>query len=233
MDYFSSDNYSRGNNLNRFLAKTYGLMCLAVFISAVTASLVMNVYADQFSAFISNSRWGIWLIILLPIALTFIISFDATRNPLLSLVLLAITAIVYGITFSFIAEAYTDADIATAFISAAGVFLTMSLIGTFSSRDFTRLGAYASAALIGLVIAMIINWFFRNPAVDYLLSFIAVGIFTALTAWDARQMKNIFFRYGSSQQVAGLAIVGALQLYLDFVNLFANFLTIFSFGDDR
>lgn len=232
MDDFSSDNYYQDNGLNHFLAKTYGLMCLAVFLSAITASLVMNVYADQFSSFIANSRWGIWLIILLPIVLTFIISFDATRNPFLSLILLAITAIIYGITFSFIAEAYTDANIATAFISAAGVFLTMSLIGTFAKRDFAKMGAYASAALIGLIVALIINWFFRNPVIDYVLSFIAVGVFTALTAWDARQMKNIYFRY-HGQQAAGLAIVGALQLYLDFVNLFANFLTIFSFSNDR
>ena len=164
---------------------------------------------------------------MLPIFLTFGISFNATRSPGLGLVLLIITSIVYGITFAFIAGAYTGTDIATAFVSSAGIFLTMALIGTCSHRDF------ASAALIGLIIAMVVNFFLQNPAIDYILSVIAVIIFTILTAWDAQRMKNIYLEYGEGASTTGLAILGALQLYLDFINLFINFLDIFGSSDER
>ena len=217
------------NGLNSFLTRMYGLMTLAVLISALTAWLVMGVFAKQFI----NNRWGIWLIILLPIFLTFGISFNATRSPGLGFVLLIITSIVYGITFAFIAGAYTGTDIATAFVSSASIFLTMALIGTCSHRDFARVGSFASAALIGLIIAMVVNFFLQNPAIDYILSVIAVIIFTILTAWDAQRMKNIYLEYGGGASTTGLAILGALQLYLDFINLFINFLDIFGSSDER
>lgn len=221
------------NGLNRFLTRMYGLMTLAVLVSALTAWLVMGVFAKQFTSFMINNRWGIWLIILLPIFLTFGISFNATRSPGLGFVLLIITSIIYGITFAFIAGAYTGTDITTAFVSSAGIFLTMVLIGTCSHRDFARAGSFASAALIGLIIAMVVNFFLQNPAIDYILSVIAVIIFTILTAWDAQRMKNIYLEYGEGASTTGLAILGALQLYLDFINLFINFLDIFGSSDER
>ena len=99
MDRFPSDRRPVADisGLNRFLTKMYGLMTFAVLISALTAWLVANVFANQFTAFLTNNRWGIWLIIFL----TFGISFNATRSPGVSFVLLIITAIIYGITFSF------------------------------------------------------------------------------------------------------------------------------------
>lgn len=221
------------NGLNRFLTKMYGLMTLAVLISALTAWLVMGVFVNQFTAFMANNRWGIWLIILLPIFLTLGISFNATRSPGLSFILLIITAIIYGVTFAFIAGAYTGTDITAAFISSAGVFLTMTIIGTCSHYDFAKIGSFASAALIGLIIALLINFFLQNPAIDYILSVIAVIIFTILTAWDAQRMKNIYLEYGDGAPTNGLAIIGALQLYLDFINLFINFLDIFGSSDER
>lgn len=221
------------NGLNRFLSKMYGLMGLAVLVSAATAWLVMDVFAQQFTAFLVNNRWSVWLIILLPIILTFAINFNATRSPGTCLFLLLLTAIVYGISFAFIAGAYAGNDIATAFVSSAGVFLTMALIGTFSHRDFTRIGSYASAALIGLIIAMLVNFFVQSPMINYILSIIAVIIFTALTAWDAQRMKNIYLEYGGQGSSTGLAVLGALQLYLDFINLFISFLNIFGSSNER
>lgn len=234
MDEFSPNrrNVTDITDLNRFLSKMYGLMTFAVLLSALTAWLVMDVFARQFTSFIVNNRWGMWLILLLPIFLTLGISFNAMRSPGLGLVLLIITAIVYGITFAFIAGAYTQTDIATAFVSSAGVFATMALIGTFSHRDFTRMGSYASAALIGLIIAMLVNFFVQSPMINYILSVIAVIIFTILTAWDAQRMKNIYIENVGQVSVNGLAVLGALQLYLDFVNLFINLLDIFG-SDNR
>ena len=216
--------------LNSFLSKMYGIMALAVFVSAITAYLTMTVFAGPMMRFASNS-WGVWLLLLLPFALTIGISFRATRNPVASFIMLMITAIIYGITFAFIAGAYTGADIAAAFISSAGVFITMAIIGTVTKRNLSNLGSYASAALIGLIVAWIINMFRKNPMVDYIFSFIAVIIFTILTAWDAQRMKQIYLNYGSQVSTTGLAVQGALMLYLDFVNLFLQFLEIFGFSN--
>ena len=235
MDNFSPNRRNVVNitDLNKFLTKMYGLMTLAVLLSALTAWLVMTVFAQQFTAFMVNNRWGMWLIILLPIILTFGINFNATRSPGLCLFLLILTAIVYGITFTFIAGTYAGTDIATAFVSSAGVFLTMAIIGTFSHRDFTRLGSYASAALIGMIIAMLVNFFVQSPIINYLLSIVAVIIFTALTAWDAQRMKNIYTECNGQVSSNGLAVLGALQLYLDFINLFISFLDIFGSSNER
>ena len=109
----------------------------------------------------------------------------------------------------------------------------MAIIGTFSHRDFTRIGSYACAALIGLIIALLVNFFVQSPMISYILSIIAVIIFTALTAWDAQRMKNIYLECDGQISSNGLAVLGALQLYLDFINLFVSFLDIFGSDSER
>lgn len=172
------------SGLNVFLSKIYGYMALAVFVSALSAYLTMTVFAKQMVALMVSHPWTMWLLLLLPIALTFVINFRATRNPVASFILLIITAIIYGITFAFIAGAYTGQDIAS-----ASVFVVMAIIGTVTKKDLSRWGSYASAALIGLIVAMLVNLFLKNPMVSYIFSFIAVIIFTVLTAWDAQKME--------------------------------------------
>ena len=221
------------SGLNIFLSKLYGFMAIAVFVSAISSYLTMIVFARQMTALMVQHPWTMWLLLLVPIALTFVINFRATRNPVASFILLMITAIIYGITFAFIAGAYTGEDIASAFVASATVFITMAILGTVIKKDLSRWGSYASAALIGLIVAMLVNLFLKNPMIDYIFSFIAVIIFTILTAWDAQRMKNIYLQYGDAGSSNGLAVLGALQLYLDFVNLFLQFLTIFGSSDDN
>ena len=219
------------SGVNIFLSRLYGLMALAVLVSALSSYLTMTVFARQMVNLMNYHTWAMWFLLLLPIALTLIINFNATRSPGMSFVLLMLTAIVYGVTFAFIAGAYTGEDIASAFIASASVFIVMAILGTVTKRDLSRIGSYASAALIGLIVAMLINLFLKNPTIDYIFSFIAVIIFTILTAWDAQRMKQIYENYGGQVSVDGLAVAGALALYLDFVNLFLQFLQIFGFSD--
>ncbi|MDH5101217.1 Bax inhibitor-1/YccA family protein [Lactobacillus kefiranofaciens] len=221
------------SGLNIFLSKTYGFMALAVLVSAISSYLTMTIFAKQMTVLMVQHPWTMWLLLLVPIALTFVINFRATRNPVVSFILLMITAIIYGITFAFIAGAYTGEDIASAFVASATVFVTMAILGTVIKKDLSRWGSYASAALIGLIVAMLVNLFLKNPMIDYIFSFIAVIIFTILTAWDAQRMKNIYLQFGNSGSTNGLAVLGTLQLYLDFVNLFLQFLTIFGSSDDN
>lgn len=109
----------------------------------------------------------------------------------------------------------------------------MAILGTITKKDLSRIGFYASAALIGLIVAMLVNLFLHNPIIDYVFSIIAVIIFTILTAWDAQRMKDIYLQYGADLSTNGLAVLGALQLYLDFVNLFLQFLDIFGANEDK
>ena len=145
--------------------------------------------------------------------------------------MLMVTAVIYGFVFSLIAGAYTGANIAAAFLSSAAIFVYLAIYGTVTKRDLSRAGSQASAALIALIIAWIINMFLQSPAITYIFSFIAVIIFVVLTAWDAQKMKNLYLQYGNQTSVSGLAVVGALQLYLDFINLFIQLLQIFGMSN--
>ncbi|MGQ5708918.1 Bax inhibitor-1/YccA family protein [Lactobacillus sp. LL6] len=236
MDNFSNNPERRKvvdvSQVNSFLAKTYGIMALAVLVSALTAFLSTTVLRSVFISLLSNAAAS-WVLLFLPLVLTFVISFRATRNPVASFIMLMIMAIAYGFTFAIICTAYTGATIATAFVSAATVFIAMALYGTFTKKDLANFGAYAFAALIGLIVASLVNLFLKNPMVTYIFSYIGVIIFTILTAWNAQQMKNIYANYADENTELGLAVAGALQLYLDFVNLFMYFLEIFGFNDRR
>lgn len=218
--------------VNSFLAKTYGIMALAVLVSALTAFLVTSVLRTTFISMLSNPTSS-WILLLLPFILTIAISFKATRNPVASFVMLMIMAVAYGLTFAIIAAAYTGATIATAFVSAATVFISMAIYGTVTKKDLANIGSYCFAALIGFIVASLVNLFLRNPMITYIFSYIGVIIFTGLTAWNAQQMKTIYARFANQTSVLGLAVAGALQLYLDFINLFMFFLQIFGFSQDR
>ncbi|EFG54840.1 BAX inhibitor (BI)-1/YccA family protein [Lactobacillus amylolyticus] len=236
MDNFSSNPGRRQvqdiSAVNSFLTKTYSIMALAVLVSALTAFLSTTVFKAAFVALFSNKA-SAWIILFLPLILSFAISFRAIRNPVASFVMLMIMAVAYGLTFAIICAAYTDATVATAFVSAAAVFITMAVYGTVTKRDLDNIGSYGTAALIGFIVATIVNIFLRNPMITYIFAYIGVLIFVGLTAWNAQQMKTIYAKYADQTNSLGLATAGALQLYLDFVNLFMFFLQIFGMGGDR
>ena len=236
MDNFSND-YGRRQvrdvtEVNSFLTKTYGMMALAVFVSAITAYLADTVFQSVLIGLFTN-RASSLVLLFLPIVLTFAISFSATRKPVASFVMLMVEAVVYGLVFAVIATAYTGATLATAFLASSAVFVSMAIYGSVTKRDLSNIGAYAFAALIGLLVATVVNMFLRNPMVTYIFSYIGVIIFTGLTAWDAQRMKNIYAQYADQNTTMGLAVAGALQLYLDFINIFLYFLQIFGVSDNR
>lgn len=229
MDNFSNPERRQVENVsavNSFLTKTYSIMALAVLVSALTAYLSTTVFKSAFVTLMSNSA-SAWTILLLPVILTLFIGFRATRNPVASFVMLMVMSVAYGITFAVLSYAYTGATITSAFVSSAVVFIAMAIYGSVTKRDLSNIGSYAFAALIGLIVASVVNLFLRNPMVTYIFSYIAVIIFTGLTAWDAQKVKRIYSEYAGQTSELGLAITGALQLYLDFVNLFMYFLQIF------
>lgn len=218
------------SEVNGFLSKMYGYMGLAVLVSAITAFLTMTVFR---AAVMQMPTALMWIILIVPLGLSMGISFRATRNPVAGFVMLMILAVIYGFEFALLAGFYTGAQISTAFLSSAAVFGAMAIFGTFTKRDLNNLGSYMGAALIGLLVAMIVNIFLRNSVASFVFSIIGVIIFTSLTAYDAQKMKSIYNNYGSQVPTNGLAVLGALQLYLDFINIFLFLLQIFGMGNDR
>ena len=144
-------------------------------------------------------------------------------------VLFAIYALLNGVTFSFIFLVYTAASIAQTFFITAGVFAAMGLVGLFIKRDLSTFGRIFYMALIGLIIASVANWFFKNDMLMSICNYLGVIIFTGLTAYDTQKIKNLLLSVGSADNEMGLRIslLGSLTLYLDFVNLFLYLLRFF------
>ena len=141
---------------------------------------------------------------------------------------LGIFAALNGLSLGSIFLVYTTASIAKTFFITASTFGAMSIYGHTTKKDLTAAGSFAYMGLIGLVIAGLINLFLRSPALDFTVSFIGVGIFTVLTAWDTQKLKSIYYAMnGNTARAGNIAVYGALTLYLDFINLFIMVLHFF------
>lgn len=220
--------YGNQAGLNSFMTKMYGFMAGAVAISAVTAYLISNVYQVQALTFFSNNRWAVWGILILQVVLVMSISFKADRSPAMSLTGLGLYSVLEGLFFGLIVQVYSSQDVTMAFVSATVMFTVLALMGTNTKKDLSGIGRQAMAALIALIIVMIINIFLRSSIITLAFSFIGVVIFAALIAWDSQRFRQMYIQYGNQINTTNLAIMGALQLYLDFVNLFIQLLNIFT-----
>ncbi|PLA94352.1 hypothetical protein CYR84_03375 [Ligilactobacillus salivarius] len=220
--------YGNQVGLNSFMAKMYGFMAGAVAISAVTAYLISNVYQVQALTFFANNRWAVWGILILQVVLVMSMSFKADRSPAMSLTGLGLYSVLEGLFFGLIVQVYSSQDVTMAFVSAIVMFIVLALMGTNTKKDLSGIGRQAMAALIALIIVMIINIFLKSSIITLAFSFIGVIIFAALIAWDSQRFRQMYIQYGNQINTTNLAIMGALQLYLDFVNLFIQLLNIFT-----
>lgn len=167
--------------------------------------------------------------------LIFVLVMSFSFNKLSSFALLALFvaySAVMGISLSFIFLAYTAGSITSTFFITAGTFSAMAILGYTTKQDLTKFGSILMMGLIGIIIAMVVNMFLNSAVMDYVISCIGVLIFTGLTAYDVQKLKRIGSgaEYGT-ESTNKLAIMGALNLYLDFVNLFLFLLRLF--GDRR
>lgn len=220
--------YGNQAGLNSFMTKMYGFMAGAVAISAVTAYLISNVYQVQALTFFANNRWAVWGILILQVVLVMSMSFKADRSPAMSLTGLGLYSVLEGLFFGLIVQVYSSQDVTMAFVSATVMFTVLALMGTNTKKDLSGIGRQAMAALIALIIVMIINIFLRSSIITLAFSFIGVVIFAALIAWNSQRFRQMYIQYGNQINATNLAIMGALQLYLDFVNLFIQLLNIFT-----
>jgi FtsH-binding integral membrane protein len=174
-----------------------------------------------------------YVVMFAPLAFVLVMSF--AFNKLSSIALLALFIVysaVMGVSFSFIFLAYTASSIASTFFITAATFGVMAVVGYTTKQDLTKFGSILFMALIGIIIASVVNMFMGSELMDYIISCVGVLVFTGLTAYDVQKLKRIGsgVEYGS-ESANKLAIMGALNLYLDFVNLFLMLLRLF--GDRR
>ncbi len=225
--YFSKESttyYDEG--LRVYMLSIYRNMSMALSISALVAYIVGS--NNQIAMMIFASPLA-YTVIFAPLIYIFFFSRNLMSMSREQATLhLGIFAALNGFSLGSIFLVYTTASIAKTFFITASTFGAMSLYGYSTKRDLTSLGSFAYMGLIGLVIAGLINLFLRSAALDFAVSFIGVGIFTLLTAWDTQKLKSIYYSMNGTRAKAGnIAIYGALTLYLDFINLFTILLHFF------
>ena len=211
--------------LRAYMLKVYNLMALGLAITGLAAwgAFALAVSDGQLTAFgqlIYTSAFR-WVVILAPLALVFFISF---RIDKMSVAAAQTTFWVYsalvGLSLSTIFLVYTGASIVQTFFVTAAAFGALSLWGYTTKRDLTAMGSFLIMGVFGIIIAMLVNLFLQSTALQFAISAIGVLIFAGLTAFDTQKIKELYF-VGDDTLVAGRkAIMGALRLYLDFINLF-------------
>jgi FtsH-binding integral membrane protein len=209
------------------MRKVYVWMTLAMVITGITAFGVASSPA-LLMAIVSN-RILFWGLIIAEFALVFGISAGINSLSLTTATLLFILySVINGATLSFIFIAYTMSSIANVFFITAGMFGVMAAVGYFTKKDLTSLGKILMMALIGLVIATVANIFIGGQTFGLIVSYIGVIVFVGLTAYDSQKIKVMLATQTDGGETAQkLALLGALTLYLDFINLFLYLLRIF------
>lgn len=219
-----------------FMASVFSWMFAALAIT----SLIAYYFAHNFGAmsFLVNPTTGGlsvlgYVVMFAPLGFVLIMSlgFNKLSYPVL-LFLFLIYSAVMGMSLSFIFFQFTAASIYGTFAAAAGMFGLMAVVGYTTKTDLTKFGSIMMMALVGIIIASIINYFADSESLDYIISIIGVLVFTGLTAYDVQKLKRIGAGVEFGTAATGkLVIMGALNLYLDFINLFLFLLRLF--GDRK
>jgi FtsH-binding integral membrane protein len=229
------ENTGTGAISKNFMANVFLWMFIALGISAAV-SFYFSLNANILLEYLVKPEGGLnmlgWAVMLAPLAFVMLMSFGFARlsAPVITGLFLLYAA-VNGISFSFILLAYTASSVLTCFITAAGMFGTMAIMGYKTKKDLTGFGRIMMMGLIGILIAIVVNFFMQSDTMDYLISFIGVMVFTGLTAYDVQKLKRIGagieFEGTDAAEVKKLSILGALTLYLDFINIFLFLLRLF------
>ena len=207
-----------GERVTAFLRMVYGWMCAGLAITAVVAYAITSSPALT-GALVAN-QFLFLVLFVAQLGLVFFLSARVDRlAPGTATLLFILYAALTGVTFAVILLAYTGASIATTFMVTAGMFGALALYGTTTSRSLAGVGQFLFMGLIGVVLASLVGMFWRNAALEFLISVVGVIVFTGLTAWDAQRLKQMALQIPESQ-IGSYAILGALSLYLNFINLF-------------
>ena len=211
--------------LNRFFAKIYGYVAVGVGLSALVAYLSLTVFFEATLNLVMGGRFVIWGIMIVEIALVLFASTAAAKNSPMALPLFIAYSALNGFTISIVLWAYTGETVLLSFVTAVGMFAVMAIIGATTKKNLSAMGQALIAALIGVIIASVVNMFLQSSGMSFIISLISVVIFAGLIAYDNQRIRYVFEETGGQVQ-EGWAISLALQLYLDFVNLFLHLLRV-------
>ncbi|MFQ1007080.1 hypothetical protein B6D12_04600 [Gilliamella apicola] len=219
-------NEQAGSRVQTYMSHVYGWMTVGLLLTALVAW-----FASSNMALIQLLYKGMWVLLIAELALVFVISGMINRlSGAAATTLFMLYSVLNGCTFSIYFLVYTSSSIASVFFITAGMFAALAFYGYTTKRDLSSFGRFLFMGLIGLVIASLVNMFMHSEPLMWAVTYIGVFVFAGLTAYDTQKLKelgdglpqddqNIFRRY---------VILGALQLYLDFINLFIMLLRIFA-----
>lgn len=233
MDYnFSQNASSVDAKVSLVMKRVYFKMFLALLVTAFTALFVST--SPQMLSMVYGGTFNYIIFVVLELGL--VIGITAGLNKMKSstaTLLFFLFSIVNGFTLSIIFLAYSLPSLAKTFFITAGTFGAMSVYGYFTSRDLTKFGTYLMYALFGLIICALVNLFTKSSTLDWIISIVGVFLFLGLTAWDTQKVKQMAaYAPADPQTIGKLATIGALSLYLDFINLFLFLLRFFGSSRD-
>lgn len=209
--------------LRAYMARVYGYMAGGLTLTGIVA------YAAAVSGFYQSIAGTplIWVVMLAPLAFVFALSFGIQHMGAgTATVLFWLYAAVMGLSLGSIFLVYTGASIARVFFVTAATYGAMSLYGYTTKTDLSRFGSFLLMGVIGIVIASIVNIFLRSSAFQFTISVIGVLVFVGLTAYDTQRIKEMYLQSDTGEAAGKKAVMGALSLYLDFINLFTMLLQL-------
>lgn len=221
--------------LRAYLVRIYNYMALALamtgaiaFFSAQSEAFLNAMYVIQ-DGNVTGMRGLAWIVMLAPLGLVMYLSFGLRSMSLAAAqISYWLYSAITGLSLSVIFLTFTGESIARVFFITAATFGGMSLYGYTTRRDLTGFGSFLIMGLWGLIIAMLVNLFLKSSGMQFALSVIGVLAFIGLTAYDTQKLKRLYEEYPAAGEESGkLAIMGALTLYLDFINIFLNLLNLF------
>jgi hypothetical protein len=226
--------------LRAHMIRVYNYMAIGVALTGVVAWLTFSAAVTQTGAGLVLTPLGqtlfngpvMWLLILAPLGMVMVLSFGINRLAAgTAMMLFFVYAALLGLSMATIFLAYTGTSITRVFFISAASFGALSLWGYTTQRDLTGFGSFLFMGLIGIVIASIVNIFLASSMMQFLISVIGVVVFAGLTAYDTQKIKEMYSPMDDGTVAGRKAVMGALSLYLDFINLFMMMLRLF--GDRR
>ena len=227
--------------LRAYMLKVYNYMASGILLTGVFSIMLFNLsggYNIQISSAgisgLSSIGYAIyasplkWVVMLAPLGIVFYMSFGINKmSAAKAQTVFWVFAALMGISLSSIFLMYTGGSIARVFFITSGTFGAMSIYGYTTKRDLTKLGSFLMMGLIGIIIASLVNLFLKSPQMYYIISILGVLIFVGLTAYDTQKIKNMYVSTDTGELMGKKAVMGALTLYLDFINLFIMLLRLF------
>ena len=224
--------------LRAYMLKVYNYMATGVLLTGIIAliSFKISVVTDSSGAIVSFTDFGNalffsglkWIVMLAPLGIVFYMSFGINKmSAAKAQTVFWLFASLMGLSLSWILLVYTGVSVARVFFITSATFGAMSIYGYTTKRDLTKLGSFLIMGLIGIIIASLVNIFLKSAMMYFVVSILGVLIFVGLTAYDTQKIKNMYSSSDTGELIGKKAVMGALTLYLDFINLFIMLLRLF------